>query len=83
MFDAWACPNDCEHLAAELDHRIRDMTVSGNYYKLVRMGGKGPMIWQEYRGDIAFGRPKTSDGQPGPRLPWLRRIREMYRARRH
>lgn len=30
-FREWACPDDCEHFRAELERRIDDVKVNGNF----------------------------------------------------
>lgn len=79
--DAWACPGQCPHFVAEIDHRIEEMTVGGHFWRLVpgrRIGGR--MVVQEYQGFIPYGSPKPIG--PPRRTSFLSRIREMYRRKR-
>lgn len=32
-FREWSCPDDCEHLARELDRRIDDVKINGNFIR--------------------------------------------------
>lgn len=60
-----------------------EVTVSGNYYRLVfRRGRRGPSMVQEYRNHLPYGQPIAHHYGRNQRPLYLKRIREMYRARK-
>lgn len=68
---AWPCPAavegdppdalTCHHFAAEIDRRLREVTVDGNYFQTF-VGPDGQRMTQQYRGHQPFGEPR----------PWIR-----------
>jgi len=64
----WPCPvacdsdpidvTTCHHFAAEMDRRIRDVEIGGNYYTL-RTDDNGNRVTQEYRNHQPYGEPKA------------------------
>lgn len=63
-FDAWPCPDYCEFFAAELDRRIHDVSVNGNYWRT--WDEDGVRYMQQYKNHEPVGESK----------PMLRRDRE-------
>lgn len=49
IFNAWSCPDDCPHLIAELERRINDITINGNYIQVWR-DNNGQYWREEYDG---------------------------------
>lgn len=80
MLDSWACPDDCAHFHAELERRMDEVFVKGNFYRLTKRRIGGRMAVQFYRGGIAVALPRPMG--PPRRTPLLSRMRELYRARR-
>lgn len=53
----WTCPNGCEQFVAEMERRVHDVKVNGNYSE-VRTDSDGSMWIQEFRGHAPFGEPR-------------------------
>lgn len=70
VLHAWPCPVEgdsldtltCHHFAAEIDRRLREVTVDGNYFKTY-VAPDGQRMKQQYRAHEPFGEPR----------PWGRR----------
>lgn len=55
-FERWSCPLECEHFTAELDRRIHDVQVNGNYTRLTKIDGV--MCKQQFRNHEPLEEPK-------------------------
>lgn len=54
--NAWACPDDCEHFAEELQRRIDDIRINGNYTSVFT--DDAGLTWrQHYRKHLPVGEP--------------------------
>ena len=40
--DAWSCPDDCRDFLAELERRIDDVQIHGNFTRMSKVDG----VWQ-------------------------------------
>lgn len=49
VLDAWPCPDDCLDFLAELERRIEDVKVSGNFTRMWR-DDNGVFYRQKFRG---------------------------------
>lgn len=76
---AWPCPDDCEHFHAELELRIEDMKVYGNFTRI--MVKNGVMFMQKFRNHKAVERPQPQRSY-GRYKARLRRMHELYARRR-
>lgn len=56
VLDAWACPCGCEHFTAEIDRRIDDIVVHGNFSRIAR-GEDGLMYRQQFANHEPVGEP--------------------------
>lgn len=57
IFNSWPCPDDCHHFIAELERRIDDIKVNGNYVR----------VWKD--DDGAYWREEYANHQPtGPKI---------------
>lgn len=61
--DAWPCPDDCTHFALELERRVENVQVHGNYFKLLGPIGDGAGLMQEYRNHVPVGPPRPLRGR--------------------
>lgn len=57
---AWPCPEDCPELLAELERRIEDVEIHGNFTQVTK-GDDGRWLKQTFRNHQAVGEP----------MPWL------------
>lgn len=53
---AWPCPDDCQDFLAELERRIDDVKVNGNFTR-VRTGDDGVIMAQKFRNHQPVGEP--------------------------
>lgn len=62
--DGFPCPDECPEFTAELERRIDEVNVHGNYFRLLDRDGDGPRLVQEYRNHVPLGPPRPAWGTP-------------------
>lgn len=56
VLNAWCCPDDCEHFHRELQRRINDVKINGNFYRI--WSGDDGLRWkQQFRNYQPVGEP--------------------------
>lgn len=69
--NAWPCPDECPDFLAELEHRIEDVQVHGNFVRTWR-ADDGTFYKQHYRDHQPVAEPISwtvmNDARPGDRV---------------
>lgn len=58
LLHAWPCPDECEHFLAELERRIEDVQIHGNFTRL-STDENGTQWWQTFRNHQPIDEPKA------------------------
>lgn len=76
---AWACPDDCQDFLDELERRIEDVKVHGNFTRVLVKNGL--MFLQKFRNHKAIERPQPQHHYWRYKAR-MRRMHELYGRRR-
>lgn len=62
MLDAWNCPDECPDFLAELERRINDIKIQGNFTRM--QVTDGVMYRQRYQNHQPIGEPEPVRAWP-------------------